>query len=281
MLAQVILNGLVTGLIYVLVALGLAVVFSIGGVLNFAHGGMCMLGGFFLYGFFQQLGLYFPLALLLSSICVAVLAILIERIVVHRLLGEFQGIVIAMLGLTLILSGGAMVIFGEQDKIIQSQSQGVMSLHGVYLSNEKLIIAGLSIALMLGLYSFLKRTKIGQALRAVGQDSAAASYVGVDAAKYSTISFAIAGFLAGVAGALVGVLFLVSPFMDMFFLLKGVTVIMIGGLGSMAGAVLGGLLLGTLESFTLTFIGPLGELITFAVLIVVILFRPTGLLGHE
>jgi len=278
---QVIINGLVIGHTYILIALGLAIVFSIGGVLNFAHGGLCVLGGFFLYALFQQLGLNFLVAFLLASIGVAVVAVIIERLLVRRLAGQLHAIVIVMLGLTLILSGGSILVFGEQDKVIQPPFKGVLSIADIHISNEKLLIVEISVVLILALVIFLKKTTVGQALRAVGQDSEAAAIVGVNTLQYSTISFAIGGFLAGAAGSIVGVVFLVSPTADMFFVIKGITIIMIGGLGSMGGIVLAGLLVGVLESFTLTFIGAGSELITFTILIIIILFRPRGLFGHE
>jgi branched-chain amino acid transport system permease protein len=278
---QVVLNGLVMGATYILIALGLAVVFSIGGVFNIAHGEFCMLGGFFFYYLFGKLGIPFILALCISGFGVAVIGIIIEKTLIHRILDHFDAVLIIMMGTLLILSGGAMVIFGEQDKAIQSPFSGVRFFWGLYLSNEKLAVLIISAALGLGLYLFFTRIKAGRALRAIGQDIEASAIVGIDTARYSTLSFGIAGFLAGIAGALLGLLFLVSPFVGIPYLLKGIIVIILGGLGSLAGAVVGGLFLGVLESITLTVIGTGAELVSFSILILVILFRPTGLFGHE
>ena len=109
----------------------------------------------------------------------------------------------------------------------------------------------------------------------------AAAIVGIDTAQYSTLSFAIGGFLAGAAGGFLGILFLVSPYMGLPSLMKGIIIIILGGLGSMVGATVGGLFIGILESFTLTYIGTWAELVSFVVIIVVLLFKPAGLFGRE
>lgn len=277
---QVCLNGIVMGILYVLIALGLAVVFSIGGVFNIAHGDFCMVGGFFFYYLFDRLGLPFALALLVSGAGIACIAIFIEKTLIHRLLDHFDAMLIMLMGTLLILSGSALVIFGEQYKVIQTPFSGVISFYGIYLSNEKLAVMGISVALGLGLYFFLTRFRVGMALRAVGQDMEAAAIVGINTAQFSTLSFALGGFLAGIAGGLMGLLFSVSPYSGIPYLLKGIVVVIFGGLGSIAGAVIGGLFLGVLESFTLTFIGSGAELVSFATLLIVILLRPTGVLGH-
>lgn len=278
---QVTLNGLVTGVTYVLIALGLTVVFSIGGIFNFAHGELIMLGGFFFYFVFEQLGIPFIFALILSSAGIALVSILLERIFIHRLRNNFHAVMIMMMGIILIISGSSVLIFGEQDKVVHSPFSGVTQISGIYISNEKLITVSIVIFLIITLYVFLHRFRIGRALRAVGQDREASAIMGIDTAIYSTLSFGLAGFLAGAAGSLMGVLFLVSPFTGTFSLVKGVVIIILGGLGSLPGAVLGGLLLGVLESFTFTFLGTWAEIVTFGILIFVILFRPQGLLGYE
>jgi branched-chain amino acid transport system permease protein len=281
-LAQSILNGLMAGWIYVLVALGLTLVLSIMGIVNLAHGEIYMLGAYIAYYLSVNLGLGFFVALIVAIVVMGGFGIVLERFFRVFRRSEFTSIIIVAMGLMLILQTSAVVGFGSTTRVIPSLFPGVLTIGGVTLSWERLFAIAVGIVLSAAMWLMIQRTKVGQAMLAVSQNMEAASLQGIDINRVSSIAMLIGCALAAAAGALVGAIFSLNPFMGGFALMKGIAVIILGGLGSITGAVLGGLILGMIDGLVPPLLtAQLASLVSFAVVIIIMLLRPRGLMGHE
>lgn len=277
---QVFVNGLMLGLTYVLIASGFSLIYGIMRLLNFAHGEFYMLGAFATYLLCERLGLNYFIALVLSMIIIAVLGILVYRFFFRPFRDQHDpGLVIA-LGIAMLIGGLALLVFGEKDKSVSPVFSGVIKVLGATLSMERIVVVIMAIILMGALTLYIKFSKTGQAMRAVAQDREAAALQGIGVDSTFTLCMAISSALAGAAGALLAPLFFVNPFLGMHAVLKALVVVVIGGLGSIPGAIAGGLLLGFVESFGNTFFGDITEILGFVIVMLVLLFRPQGLFGH-
>lgn len=282
MLAQNLLNGLMSGWIYILVALGLTLVLSIVGIVQLAHGEMYMVGSYIVYYFCVRAGLNFFLALFISILCVGLLGVVLERFFLRPFRGNVEGAIITTIALILILQNGVVAIFSESYKDIPSPIQGVLSVLGVRLSWERLITILVSMGLVSALLIFINKTKIGQAMVAVSEDRDAAALQGINVNRVSSVAMFMGCGLAAAAGALVGAIFDLTPFMGGFALMKGIAVIILGGLGSIAGAIIGGLILGLVDGLVTPLLSvQMAGIIGLVVIILILIFRPQGLLGHE
>jgi branched-chain amino acid transport system permease protein len=284
-LLQGVLNGVMLGLFYALVALGLSLIFGIMRIVNFAHGEMYMLGGYVAYYLFGIFGLNYFATIIAALILVGALGGLLEKIIFRPLTARPQmelTTLIAALGLAWVFQMLAVICFGELDKKVPSAFKGILSAGGVVMSKERLaaIIIGSFLILMLNL--FLRQTKAGSAIRAVAQDKEAAALQGVSVNRISALSFSIGCGLAASTGVLMTPIFIVNPSVGSDVILKAFLVVILGGLGSIPGAMLGGLLLGFIESFGCLFFSvPTMNVITFILILIALIVRPQGLLGRE
>jgi branched-chain amino acid transport system permease protein len=284
-LLQGVLNGVMLGLFYALVALGLSLIFGIMRIVNFAHGEMYMLGGYVAYYLFGIFGLNYFATIIAALILVGALGGLLEKIIFRPLTARPQmelTTLIAALGLAWVFQMLAVICFGELDKKVPSAFKGILSAGGVVMSKERLaaIIIGSFLILMLNL--FLRQTKAGSAIRAVAQDKEAAALQGVSVNRISALSFSIGCGLAASTGVLMAPIFIVNPSVGSDVILKAFLVVILGGLGSIPGAMLGGLLLGFIESFGYLFFSvPIMNVITFILILITLIVRPQGLLGRE
>jgi len=278
---QVIFNGLVLGSTYVLIAFGLTLVFGIMRLFNFAHGELYMLGGFITYYVVVKLHLNFFVGMVAAIILMAVLNGLLDRLVFRRLRRRvIHASFMASLALTMIMTTGALVVFGEEARSIPSTFPGVLHIMGASLPRERLSVI-ISCLIFIGiLHFFVQYTRPGMGLRAASQDSEAAQLQGVNVDHCCALSFVVGGALAGAAGAIISPLFFLSPLMGSPATLKALVVIVLGGLGSIPGAVVGGLLLGLIESTAMTFIGGFADLIGWGMVVLLLIFRPWGIVGH-
>lgn len=278
--SQVLVNGLLTGLVYVLVALGFTLIFGIMRIVNFAHGEFYMMGAYGIYAIMAYTSLGYFAALAVSAVLTGLLGVVIERVLFRPFIGrEFNGLIVA-LALSLCLRAVALKLFGGQDIGIDRPVSGSVALGNLMLPLDRLVVGGCSLAIMAAFYLLLQHTRIGLAIRAVAQDERIASLQGVRPGFIHSLTFGIGTFLAGVAGGLMAPVYTLSPTMGEEPMLKAFVVVILGGLGSVPGAVAGGLLLGLLESAITTFAdSTIATLVTFALVIVVIAVRPAGLLG--
>ncbi len=277
---QVLVNGIMLGLTYVLIASGFSLIYGIMRLLNFAHGEFYMLGAFATYLLCEHLGVHYFTALALSMVIIGVLGMLVYRFFFRPFRDEHDPSLVIALGIAMLIGGLALLIFGEKDKSVAPVFSGVIQVWGATLSKERVAVIVVAIVLMVALTLYIKFSKTGQAMRAVAQDREAAALQGIGVDSTFTLCMGISSALAGAAGALLAPLFYVNPFLGMHAVLKALVVVVIGGLGSIPGAIAGGLLLGFVESFGNTFFGDITEILGFVIVMIVLLFRPQGLFGH-
>ncbi len=277
---QVLVNGLMLGLTYVLIASGFSLIYGIMRLLNFAHGEFYMLGAFATYLLCEHLGVDYFTALALSMVIIGILGVLVYQFFFRPFRDEHDPSLVVALGIAMLIGGLALIIFGEKDKSVAPVFSGVIQVWGATLSKERVAVILVAIILMAALTLYIKFSKTGQAMRAVSQDREAAALQGIGVDSTFTLCMGISSALAGAAGALLAPLFYVNPFLGMHAVLKALVVVVIGGLGSIPGAIAGGLLLGFVESFGNTFMGDITEILGFVIVMMVLLFRPQGLFGH-
>jgi branched-chain amino acid transport system permease protein len=282
LLLQSILNGLAAGWIYVLVAVGLTLVFGIMNLVQFSHGEIYMLGAYCSYFLIKLYGFTFWEALPLSALLIGSLGIVVERFFFRPFRGLFEPSVIVAVGLMVLLQTTAVVGFGTDTKSMPGIIPGVLSIGGITLSWDRLLAILFGIVLVSALFLLIQMTKIGQAMVAVSQDPYAASLQGIDVNRISTVAMVLGCALAAIAGSLMGSIFSTSPFMGTFAITKGIAVIILGGLGSIPGAVAGGLILGLIDGLVPPLLSStMAGIFDFGVIIIVLLLRPQGLFGHE
>ena len=284
LLAQGGLNGVMLGINYALIALGLTLIFGILGIVNFTHGEMYMLGGYVAYYFFGQFGFNFFATLLLSAVLIGILGIILEKLIFRPLTTKPKlelTSLIAAVGLAWVFQMIAVIAFGDLDKHVPSAFKGIIRVSGVVITVERLSTILIGVALMALLNLFLIKTKTGMSIRAVAQDKQAAALQGVSVDRVTALTFGIGCGLAAASGALMAPIFGVSPNMGSEVILKAFLVVILGGMGSIPGAMLGGLLLGFVESFGCLFFGvPTVMVMTFSIIILILILKPQGLLGH-
>ena len=277
------INGLSLGGIYAMIALGYTMVYGIAKMLNFAHGDVIMIGGYIIFVFMATNN---PLlAILLAVIGCVVLGVTIEKIAYKPLRGASPlAVLITAIGVSYLLQSLAQIIFGSAPKMVVVFEFGSINLFGVPVQVSALVTLGVTIVVMTALTLFVKFTRLGRAMIAVSEDKGAAQLMGINVNGIITITFAIGSALA----ALAGLFYLlkapsVSSTLGAMPGIKAFTAAVIGGIGSIPGAMLGGILLGIVESisYKISAIAPYTDAIEFSILILILLVRPTGFLGKK
>ncbi len=276
---QQLLNGLTIGGVYSLVALGLTLVYGILHVPNFAHGALYMAGAFVAFYFMESLGLNYWLAMLGSAAVVAVLSMLAERLVFHPLRNAPPlHDMIAAIGILLFLEAGAQAIWGADFHRMQSPYGNLVEIFGLTTVGQRLLIIVGAVVLVAVLHLFLTRTTTGLTIIAMAQNRDGAALVGIDATRVTLLVFAISGALAAVAAVLYSPINLVYPAMGHLVITKAFVIIILGGMGSFPGAIVGGLIIGLAEAFGgFYFSTDYKDLIAFVLLVVILSVRPQGL----
>jgi branched-chain amino acid transport system permease protein len=276
-----VINGLMMGSIYVLVALGMVLIYGVLHVLNFAHGVLFTVGAYVCYLVLSKLTGSYALAVVLSMAVLAVLGMALEHAVFRPLRGNLRNQVIASLGLILAIENTVVWLWGPnalQMKIPATQS--VVALGELHFNLHLLIVIAVTLAVVAALFAFLKFTKLGTAIRATSQSAEAALVVGIPVERVHRFTFALSAALAALGGSLLGPLFLVFPTMGNEPLVKGLAGIILGGMGSVPGAVIGALVIGVAEALsTLFFPTDYRNSVAFMVIVLVLLARPQGLFG--
>jgi branched-chain amino acid transport system permease protein len=276
---QQVLNGLTLGGIYSLVALGLTLVYGILHVPNFAHGAFYMAGAFVSFHLMKAFGLNYWIAMIGSAACVALLATLAERLVFHPL-RHASGLhpMIAAIGVLLFLEAGAQAIWGADFNRMQTPYTGIIDIGGLTLPSQRLLIICGAFALVVALQLFLKKTVMGSTIIAMAQNRDGASLVGIDANKVAMLTFAISGALAAIAATLYAPINLVYPAMGNLVITKAFVIIILGGMGSVPGAIVGGLIIGFAESFGAFYLSTdYKDIVAFALLVIILSVRPQGI----
>ncbi len=280
LLAQALVNGVIIGLLYLLMAVGFTLVFGVMRVVNFAHGQFYMVGAFATYVLMSHWQAPFLVALLGAFVVTAALGWLVEWAVLKPFRHDELNGMIATIGVGMILQSAALVVFGPDSQIMPQVAEGVFHLGTVIIPASRLYVAVCSVIVLAVLYGFLIHTRQGKALRAAVQDMEIATAQGVRAKLMYPLGFSIGVGLAAIAGALMAPLFSVSPFIGSTPLLKAFIVVILGGLGSVPGAAAASLLLGVSESLASSFMSnSLAEILIFALVMGILVMRPAGLLG--
>lgn len=280
---QQLINGLNLGSIYALMALGYTMVYGIAKMLNFAHGDIIMVGAYTLSLVMTNLGMPPIVAVLASVVVCSVLGVTIEKIAYKPLRNASPlTVLITAIGVSYFLQSVALLLFGSNKRKVESAiAMKGMTLGPIELTGESVVTLGVTIIIMIGLTLFINKTKLGKAMLAVSEDKGAAQLMGIDVNRTISITFAIGSALAAVAGVLfVSSYGFVGPYTGALPGIKAFVAAVLGGIGSIPGAMLGGILLGIIESLSKAYISTnLSDAIVFGVLIVVLLVKPSGLLG--
>jgi branched-chain amino acid transport system permease protein len=283
-LLQQLLNGFVTGNIYGLTALGFTIVFGIVRVANFAHGELYTLGAFSVFFFHKFFHLPFLLNLMAGMIVIGFVAILFDLIGFRPLRNApHESTLISAVALTLLVENGALVAWGPEPKYFTtSYADYVLRFYGLTISLQRVLIVIVCVALVILLNFIIQRTRLGLAMRACAQNREAAGWVGVSFSFISSATFAISGALAAAAGGLMIPLSGVEPSMGMGAILKAFAVVILGGLGSVPGAIIGGYIIGMTEALTIAYFGPTyKDVFIFAILLLIIIIKPSGISGQR
>ncbi len=280
---QLLLNGIVIGVIYALVAMGLSLIFGVLEIVNFAHGEFYMLGAMLAYFLTMNARLgYWPTILVVTAVAVGLGYVLYEALL-GSLQGEgFERSILLTLGLSMVLQNGAVFVFTTTPKMMQTRySYSNVSLGDLRVPVMRLLALGLGLLAFGALYLILYRTRVGKAMRGVAQNRDAALMVGIDPRAVSRLAVAIGVGLSGLAGAALAPVYAVHPLMGFSFVFKAFAIIIIGGLGNVAGAAIAAVGLGVLESFVGGFF-PLVmvDALAFTSMIAILLLRPQGLFGR-
>jgi branched-chain amino acid transport system permease protein len=283
LLAQYVANGIVTGSTYVLVSVGLTLIFGILGTVNFAHGEFYMLGAYIGITLVAAVGL--PVLGAIGAVLVlgALIGIAVEAIL-HRPLKDRDATssIISSFGLGVALQNAALLTFGPQPQLLRTNLSSVpVEIGPVFLPLQRAIIPVAMVVLIAALYAVLRFTWTGRSLRAMSQHTTVARLCGVKVERVAVVTFMVGTALAAVAGLLMSSVFLVSPVVGNTIVLKAFTVVILGGMGNVAGAAMAGLMLGVTESLASAYIGNgARDGVGFVLVILALLFRPQGLFGR-
>lgn len=281
------ISGIRLGSIYAIIALGYTMVYGIAKMLNFAHGDVIMIGAYSAFVALYRANLPLPIALIISIIICTLLGVIIERLAYKPLRqASSLAVLITAIGVSYFLQNLALLIWGSAAKIFPTiLDYGSINLFNgqLKLSYQMLITITVCIVIMILLNLFIKKTKIGKAMRACSEDKEAAALMGINVDNIISLTFAIGSGLAAIAAILLCAAYpTVTPTLGSMPGIKAFTAAVIGGIGSIPGALLGGLLLGVIEIIVKAYgLSELTDAIAFGVLILVLLFKPTGLLGKK
>ncbi len=282
---QQLVNGLILGSVYALIALGYTMVYGIIKLINFAHGDLYMMGAFIGYYLINSFQLNFFIALILTMVLTACLGVLIEFLAYRPLRNSTKiAALITAIGVSFFLEYGMVYLFGANTRAFPQALETVKyNLGPISVTNVQLTILGVSIFLMVALQFIVQKTKMGKAMRAVSVDSDAAQLMGINVNSTISFTFALGSALAGAAGVLIGLYYnSVEPLMGMAPGIKAFVAAVLGGIGIIPGAALGGFIIGLLETMAITIgLSSYRDAVVYGILIVILLVRPAGILGKN
>jgi branched-chain amino acid transport system permease protein len=283
-LIQSILSGILIGGIYALIGIGLTLIFGVMRVINFAQGDLVMVGMYVTFFLFKGLGMDPFLSVVLTMPALFLLGALLQRTLINRVLDALpQNQILLTIGIGLVLSNLAMLLFTSDYRILStSYSSSSVPLGAIRLSTPLLYCFLITAAITAALYWFLVKTDTGHAIRATAQDRDAAQLMGVNVRSMGILAFGLGAALAGAAGALVAPTYYIYPQVGGTFTLKAFVVVVLGGMGSIVGATLGGVLIGTAESVSAAYLGSGSkDICVYVIFLLVLLLKPSGLLGKS
>ena len=280
MVGQVVVSGILAGALYSIVALGLALIFGVMRVINIAHGTILTLGAYTTFWWFHLLGVNPYVSLLASMPLMFLLGVLLQRTMVARVVDapELSSLLLTF-GISIALVNVAQLAFTSDLRSVEFLT-GSFLVGPIALSKSRLIAFAFAVAITLLAFWFLQKTKLGKAIRATSQSREVAMVCGINVERIHLFAFGMASALAAAGGSLVAVMVAIQPEMGQVYTFKSFLVIVLGGAGNYPGALLGGMLLGLVEQLSSLFLtAQVSEAVAYLLLVLVLLFRPTGLLG--
>jgi branched-chain amino acid transport system permease protein len=280
MLGQVVISGILSGALYAMVALGLALIFGVMRIINIAHGPMLMLGAYTTWVLYQTIGLNPYLSLAVSMPFLFVVGLGLERTLVHRVVDapELSSLLLTF-GISIALVNLAQLAFTSDLRSVEFLT-GSWILGPFAFSKSRVLAFGFATAITIVAFLFLEKTKLGKAVRATSQSREVAMVCGIDVARIHLLAFGLASALAAAGGTLIAVIVAIQPEMGQVWTFKSFLVIVLGGAGNYPGALVGGVLLGLVEQLASLFLtAQLSEAVAYVLLVIVLLVRPSGLLG--
>jgi len=278
------LSGILVGGVYALIGIGLTMIFGVMRVINFAHGDLLMLGMYLTWALFNAFGLDPYVSLVVTAPLMFLWGAFLQKVFINRVLGALpQNQILLTIGLGLIMSNAVMLIATSDYRILTTTySSSSFDLGGLSVSLPLLYSFLVTSGITVALFWFLSKTDTGQAIRATAQDRDAAQLMGINVKRMSVLAMGLGTALAGIAGALLAPTYYIFPQVGGPFTLKAFVVVVLGGMGSIVGATLGGVLIGVTESLSAVYIASgLKELVVYVLFLLVLLFKPAGLLGKS
>jgi branched-chain amino acid transport system permease protein len=283
-LLQSLISGILIGGVYALIGIGLTIIFGVMRVINFAHGDIMMIGMYLTYNLFTLFGIDPFVSVIFCIPLMFLFGGFLQKIFINRVLNALpQNQILLTIGLGLIMSNTMMLIYTSDYKILTtSYSSSSVNIGGISVSEPLAISFLITAAITALLYWFLLKTDTGQAIRATAQDREAAQLMGINVKRMSIIAFGLGAALAGTAGALISPTYYIFPQVGSAFTLKAFVITVLGGMGSVVGATLGGIIIGIAESMGAVYISSgWKDVIVFVLFLLVLLFKPSGLMGKS
>ncbi len=281
---QLVIQGILLGGLYGLIAMGLSLIFGVMGVINFAHGPMIVLGMYISYWILILLGIHPYLSLVVVAALLFVVGYLVQSTVVNRILDFPEAMqVVPLVSLGLIIENASLLFWGPDHRAANlAIALESFNIGSAAVDVARLTAFGLAIAITLAIFAFLKYSDLGKSIRAAADNRTGAILVGIKLDRINNISFGLGAATTGAAGALMLPMMSVSPYLGHDFTMIAFVVVILGGMGSLVGALIGGLILGLAESLSALWLPPtLKHVVSFGLLVVIMLFRPQGLLGDK
>jgi branched-chain amino acid transport system permease protein len=275
------INGIMVGSVYALVALGLTLEYGILNIPNFAHGVLYTVGAYLTFLVVVSLGLNYWIAILCAMAALAIIGMIVHRLVYRPLVNApHLNSFIAAIGLIFMFKAAMLLIWGPDFKRYPPINDTVINIFGTIVTTQRILIVVITVILIVILNLFIKKTMAGMTIQALAQDREGALLAGINVQRVETLVFAVGSAMAAVAAALISPVFLVYNTMGDFVILKAFVIIILGGMGSIPGAIIGGYIIGLVESLGGAYLSTdYNELIAFAILIGVLAIKPTGLFG--
>ncbi len=283
-LLQALISGILVGGVYALMGIGLTIIFGVMRVINFAHGDLMMVGMYLTYFLFTLVGIDPFVSIVIVIPLMFIFGGILQKVFVNRILGSLpQNQILLTIGLGLIMSNSMMLAFTSDYKILTtSYSSSSFTLGGISISQPLAVSFVITAVITALLYWFLMKTDTGQAIRATAQDREAAQLMGINVKWMSILAFGIGSALAGTAGALVSPTYYIFPQIGSTFTLKAFVITVLGGMGSILGATIGGVIIGIAESMSAVYISSgWKDVVVFVLFLLVLLFKPAGLMGKS
>jgi branched-chain amino acid transport system permease protein len=281
---QALISGVLIGGVYALIGIGLTIIFGVMRVINFAHGDLMMLGMYLTFYVFTLMHIDPFVSIVITMPLMFVFGALLQKVLINRVLGALpQNQILLTIGLGLIMSNSVMLAFTSDYKILStSYSSSSVKFAGLSISSPLVISFLITVVITIALYWFLLKTDTGQAIRATAQDREAARLMGINVGRMSVLAFGLGTSLAATAGALIAPTYYIFPQVGSIFTLKAFVITVLGGMGSVVGATLGGVLIGVAESVGGVYFGAgWKDVVVFVLFLLVLLFKPSGLLGKS